>query len=489
MFKINFWEDYFRESLFILLLLSFSFFIILFNSDNEYFSASLVILLLILGCFLLIKSVSRLSAKKNYGEVFVIIGFLFWYIIPANINILANEEPISDEINLNVESNLVIIVLISIIIFILFWRISYSLFLGTEKASSSRSNTLSVPAILRISIAGIIIGLLPFIYDGGSVTQIFSAIFEGRAAEKAWLTTSNIGTEKSAYLYLINSLFYASLTIIWISVLTDSLTLRKKVIFLLIASFATLIVYFDQGTRSIFGMIVFPFIFLFIIRKWEVLKQSKIGRLKFLVTIFVIMFSAFLLFQFQLLYRLVYSRTDLQSLIFSNWLTLGGTSDFFSETLLAFSIVPAAHDYFHESVLLQFLVSPIPRFIWESKPLPELVWYYSQHRWGVDIYAIGGNTFPGIIGYYYMSWGWIGIAFIGSLFGFVSAQIDNVLKKIDFFKDIYQTGIILMFIIWLFLSFRNLSPGFLYPVLFAYGILKISSFIQTRNSSFENCPR
>jgi hypothetical protein len=153
---------------------------------------------------------------------------------------------------------------------------------------------------------------------------------------------------------------------------------------------------------------------------------------------------------------------------------MGGTSDFFSESVFAFSIVPAVHDFFHESALLQFVVAPIPRFLWPNKPLSELIWYYSMHRGGTDIYVTGGNIFPGIIGFYYMSWGWLGIVFISLLSGFVSAKTDLFFSKINMKKDIFRAGIGIMLVVWIFLSFRNLSPGFLYPVIFAFLILKVS---------------
>lgn len=171
--------------------------------------------------------------------------------------------------------------------------------------------------------------------------------------------------------------------------------------------------------------------------------------------------------QFQMLFRASFTRSETKELLFKNVLTLGGTIDYFTETSFALSLVPATHDYFRESVLLQFLVSPVPRFIWPSKPVSQVVWYYTLQRWGIDIREEGGNVFPGIVGQYYMSWGWLGPVILGIILGLITVFLDAFSISAMKQGDPYIIAVSLMFAAWIFLNFRVLSPGFLYPVIFS----------------------
>jgi hypothetical protein len=146
-------------------------------------------------------------------------------------------------------------------------------------------------------------------------------------------------------------------------------------------------------------------------------------------------------------------------------LTLGGSIDFFQETVTAVELVPAHHDYFRESAMLQFLISPIPRFVWPGKPSSEIVWFYTMQRWNVDIYSTGGNVLPGVVGQFYMSWGMIGPPLAGMLFGLMLIGLERWLAKAEAGVDRFSLGVAAMACLWVFISFRQLSPGFAYPVL------------------------
>jgi hypothetical protein len=160
----------------------------------------------------------------------------------------------------------------------------------------------------------------------------------------------------------------------------------------------------------------------------------------------------------------------------NTWWTLGGTIDFYRELLVAVKLVPDAHPFFHESTIVQFLVGPIPRALWPGKPASEIVRYFTLQRWGTDIFVGAGNVLPGLIGQGYMSWGVLGVAGCGVAIAALSSWLDARAMSATTFSDPFDLSVMFMFAAWLFLSFRVLSPGFLYPILVAALIVHFSQF-------------
>jgi oligosaccharide repeat unit polymerase len=286
--------------------------------------------------------------------------------------------------------------------------------------------------------------------------------------DKPWSFTSNLGNTSSAFVYIAQSAMVAGACLLWAITWDKRLKRIPRMLAGSIALLTSVIIYFDQGTRSITALVILPVLLLVSIEIWR--RSQK----QMLIWIAIVAVVAVFVLQFQLFFRSSYTRASTSDLLLADWTTFGGTSDYFAETLFAVQIVPAYHDFFHESVIEQFVVSPIPRFIWPDKPATQVVWFYSLLRWGVDIYQTGGNTFPGIVGQYYMSWGWLGPIIIGLMLGWVTGRTDTFLERQDFQKNLYGVIVALMLTVWLFISFRVLSPGFFYPVLFAAGIVFLS---------------
>jgi oligosaccharide repeat unit polymerase len=293
---------------------------------------------------------------------------------------------------------------------------------------------------------------------GGNLSTIITGILESRAIEKPWLQTENLGNTTTAFAYVTSSAMVGSACLLWSSSLDQRLRMTFRVLVWLIALFVTAIIYFDHGTRSIVALALFPYLIMWI------LKLSTRSRLYSLVVCLFVLTIAVILLQFQMLYRADYTRSEIFNLLFQQWFTLGGTIDYFKETLFAVRIVPEDHDYFQESAFLQFLISPIPRFIWDDKPASELIWFYTLSRSNVDIYLRGGNILPGIVGQYYMSWSWLGPIMIGMLFGWLSKRFDSFLSRAEMEHQPYICVVGIMLVVWLFISYRLFSPGFFYPV-------------------------
>jgi hypothetical protein len=199
--------------------------------------------------------------------------------------------------------------------------------------------------------------------------------------------------------------------------------------------------------------------------------------------IFIATIVGIALLQFQLLYRTSVSRATIFEMLFEDWFVLSGTIDFFKETLWAVMLVPAYHDYFRESTIVQFIISPIPRFIWPDKPASQLVWFYTMFRWNIDIYNQSGNLLPGVVGQFYMSWGWFGPIMIGSALGWLTKSIDSILYRIEIYDDPYAYSVGIMCAVWVFISYRLVSPAFFYPVFFGAAIVFLSRRIRGRRET------
>jgi hypothetical protein len=188
--------------------------------------------------------------------------------------------------------------------------------------------------------------------------------------------------------------------------------------------------------------------------------------------------------QFQMLYRSVHTRSEMAVELLWGWNNLRSTIDFHRETVFAADLVPGQHDYFREPILLDFVVAPIPRGLWPSKPKPQMIQYYGQQRWNVNIYESSGNVLPGIIGQFYMNWGWAGVLLIGLGIGFLAAAVDKLATAYVGAGSRYGIAVAAMGAVWLFLSFRHLSPGFLYPLALASLVVHLS----VRRASFGRAP-
>jgi hypothetical protein len=168
--------------------------------------------------------------------------------------------------------------------------------------------------------------------------------------------------------------------------------------------------------------------------------------------------------------------------VFEDWYLLGGSIDFFSETVFSVALVPSQRSYFHESTTLLFLTYPIPRAVWSGKPVSSSVRYYVLERWGQDVLVQAGNVFPGIVGQQYLSWGLGGVFLGGMLFGLVGRVIGSRVTDRVSSADLFTSACWLMLAIWLFTCFRLLSPVFLVPVALSFLLVRTSRMLGQRNT-------
>lgn len=339
-----------------------------------------------------------------------------------------------------------------------------------DSTSPHNKQFVNTGYVVVLAVIAIFIGFIPYLLTGENLNGIINTILSSRAADKPWAHESSLGNTDSALFYLTSSGMIGGAVILWTAALLDfRLRHNQRLALGLIAFVTTLVVFFEQGTRSLFFLIVVPPLALVFLRLWN---RSRLQiTLLALIALFFLLAAA----QFQRLYRSEYTRDEINlDQVLTDIATLGGNVDFFKETAYSVALVPEYHDYFYESALMMFAVSPIPRFFWPEKPAPQLVRYYTFTRWGIDNQVVVGNMQPGIVGQHYLSWGWPGPIFAGLIVGWLARRIDNLLMRFQTDISMYFSVVCLMTVCWLFLTFRLLSPGFFYPVILCILIVMIT---------------
>jgi hypothetical protein len=409
-------------------------------------------------------SISR--RPRSVGHIVLAAAFAFWYALPGLVALSSDPsrlallpEPTTDDDLLRAVQALSVFQLSSLLP--VHWRARR----GAEPWIQTPSSYRYLPAVLCGSF---LVGLAPYATLGGGFSATLAAVLESRAVEKAWVTTTQLGNEISAFTAVTSSFLIGASMLLLTWAQCSPLPPAARAALLGVGLLGATLVYFDQGTRSLFALIVIPpaivaFRRVFASAPRRALALAVVGGGILAV-----------LLQFQMLYRATWTRDSLRESLLTDTLTMQGTTDFFSETVYAAHLVPGQREYFRESVLLQFLTGPIPRFLWPEKPASDMVWFYSNRRANVDIFEVGGNVLPGVVAQQYMSWGLGGVALTALTLGCLAAAIDRRIaaQPPGSAGRTPEEAVLLMMLVWLAVSYRLLSPGFLYPVILAFALLK-----------------
>jgi oligosaccharide repeat unit polymerase len=418
----------------------------------------------------LFRQLKGLSEGKNLASTIVLFGILLWYLYPALIYAVFNGgEEYTSIFNKRFELFQLNMSLFLIGIFIC----SFLIFSGFNREYSQVNkiriyeNTKNIPLL---AIIAAIIGVTPILASGLSFEAISEALILGRNADKPWIHTENIGNETSGIKFLLTCSCWAGVMFLITYTMHAKDAGYKKAIIGIFAFFLFLFLSVDSGTRSLSMLALLPSICISLILISGKNKNTKL--ITFFVPISIIILA---LMQLQLFIRKGTFAGGGDIDLLSDLLLLGGSIDYFKETLYSVMLVPDLHDYFLEFNVFYFITFIIPRFIWPNKPVTNIVWFYTMERWGHDLFFDVGNIFPGLVGQYYMSFGVIGPVLIGGIFAYIAQVAD---KKIFLAKSsgaLFSLAVYLMYAIWLFVSFRFFSPGFLFPVLIAHIILMITN--------------
>lgn len=98
--------------------------------------------------------------------------------------------------------------------------------------------------------------------------------------------------------------------------------------------------------------------------------------------------------------------------------------EMFRETLFILDEVPARRPYMYGETFVVELLNPIPRFLWEGKPLGFGIVY--AHWYGEDPLQGGPTLSPGILGEMYVNFGVFGIAALSMFAGVLCRAWDRL---------------------------------------------------------------
>ena len=445
---------------------------ILFKVSSLGVVRFLVLLLFVSSLLLVIRRIRTDWRTGKLAGLIVAMGFLGWYALPAFINFFSLGNPYREILPVSIDHETTIWAVFYLSLFLVTWVLAshfFARFRFFRPAFSIVSFETNPLRLTWIGIACCTAGFIPYVFSGMGISEVISLIFQGRLVEKPWLHWENLGNFRSSFLFISHSAMAAGACILWLTTRERKFPLSRRILIGMFVLIVTMVIFFDQGTRSTVALVILPVLLMKCFEDW---KHSKV---RFLISASAFGVLFLILLQLQLSFRVSGTSSGLPQLLLLKWVTLEDTTDMFSETVFSLKLVPSLHDYFRESVLVHFLVSPIPRFIWPSKPASQVVWYYTLHRWGIDIYEGGGNVFPGVVGHSYMSWGGWGPIFLGGFMGWLSSRVDGFLVRTSRIPAPYYRAVGVMMSVWILLSFRVISPGFLYPVVMVFVMVWLSS--------------
>lgn len=232
---------------------------------------------------------------------------------------------------------------------------------------------------------------------------------------------------------------------------------------------------FGSGTRGQVLFMGLPALALLYL-KYQSMAAWLMHRVSLRAYIYTALIALFMLFlvQFQGYFRTVgFSDDVVQSTNFKLLKLRGNTM--FSEGLLGYALIPEVEKHFYDTVpgmtLIRpipqtaywFLVGPIPRAIWNNKPIdPVWSWYNFSYTGGR--HSTGGTTISqGLVGYWFFRYGLSGVIQGGLLLGWLMMVAERALQRAQGkpMRILFSLG----FATWLFRIFRGLNFNDLYPLM------------------------
>ena len=225
---------------------------------------------------------------------------------------------------------------------------------------------------------------------------------------------------------------------------------------------------FNGGRRGELAFMVLPAIGLMFV-KYQARAAMAFRKQSIKAYVVCGLFALFVLFcvQFQGFYRSIgYSNAD-----FSQFqLTKSQGNTMFSEGLIAWQTIPEQKDFFKDDIfgikvpcagmiralpeqLWWFIIGPIPRALWTSKPIDPLWAWYNQTFTGSNNGTVGTTISHGVVGSWYFNYGAFGCIEGALLMGWLMAVAERALQR----SNGRPMGMLmsLAFGVWIFRIYRD----------------------------------
>lgn len=215
---------------------------------------------------------------------------------------------------------------------------------------------------------------------------------------------------------------------------------------------------FLGGSRFVWGYLVLPAAVAMLARHWRHIEWTR--RRLALVVVLSLCFASTLLVgavrQEGIERRSLVSSLKVETLVDRG---LFGHEQF-GALVIAVDLVPKHHAFFGEFFLPYFPIHFIPRAWWPEKPIPETWFFYNATVTGGGAF----NVTPSVIGQYWMSLGWLGVAGIGLLLGWLAKTACAWIQLVEIERQILGAIEASLTLLFVFFSFRYFHPlYFTYP--------------------------
>lgn len=320
------------------------------------------------------------------------------------------------------------------------------------------------------------VGLLPYLLFTAEPFHIaiWKEFTGGRTGGATWSAgrTGNVNTSWGGYIAVLTQLGQIGGQLgVFYAVLVAHDNWKKAIgwgawlFFVLIA--------FGSGSRGALVFMALPAVALLYL-KHQALASAIFGRFSqraYLVTGALLVFLLFAV-QFQAYFRASsYAGADVRDVSITH---LRGTS-MFSEGLLGYELIPREVDFFYNRIpgealvrpipqtLYTFLIGPIPRVIWKSKPIDPVWSWYNAAVTGSEDGSVGTTVAQGLVGSFYFRYGLIGVIQGGLLMGFLMIIGERALQNAAGRPIVILLS--LGFLTWIFRCYRDLNFHGLYPLI------------------------
>jgi len=289
-----------------------------------------------------------------------------------------------------------------------------------------------------------VIGLAPYsvFTQEPFYLALFHQIIGGRASGVGWTVgrTGNLNYNWGGYVaQIIQVGTGGALLAAFCLVFIRQSFLRKIVCFAVWLLW--LLLAFGTGTRGEVVFQILPMLF-FIFLRYHLIARRYLRRISLRAYIIVVigMVSTVVMVQTQAYYR----NAGFQEVRFSEVsLTKLQGNDMFTESLMGFSVIPETHDYFYDqfpgetivlplpNFLFWFVVAPMPRALWTTKPIDSSwAWYNSISLGGSGEAGLGmgGTTISQtIFGFWFFRFGVPGVIQGGLFLGWLMGRSERAL--------------------------------------------------------------
>ena len=431
-----------------------------------YSSFIVLVSLVVLVCLVMFQAG---QTSKHVGYLIVILGVFYWYASPAMGYTLAGDGYVGDRYGIRVSRESVTKSCTYMALFLTATVTSYWLMFPRISTRINSRPFAKIPLGLPFVIFGLFFfGMIPYLIFSEGIQHIVTSLLAGRTEVRPWKSEGALGSYRSAIYYFCISGFVAAggFAGTWGAMMEKSRGLRHA--YLSIFVFTTVVMYLDGGTRSWVALAVIPTVLTWFARTLKN-RRLTIGRIVFLVGLICAVQLAFEVARASRhrgWSRENVRKVDLRNRHFDN--------DFFTDLAVSVELVPSEHPYFYADDLFAFVTHPIPRFLWEDKPISGVLMFYNGRVHKGYLGQRGGNKLPSHIGQFYMSIGTSGVILLGILAGLISAVASGMIRSDHL--GICHFGS--MITVWWFLMSRGVYAGWAYPLLFNWIIL-IVGFRQT----------